>query len=79
VTGFIHLQLNHAFVRVSLASVKLHQLTNNSALEQTRKGLRLAWGKRNLHNTSFAEGSDVILMFTTFSVVHKVHNSVTSV
>jgi len=44
--GFIQLQLDHAFVRVDLTSVNVHQLTSIPALEQTRKGLCLAWDKR---------------------------------
>jgi len=44
--GFIQLQLGHVFVRATFASVKLLQFACNSALSQTRKVLRLAWGKR---------------------------------
>jgi hypothetical protein len=52
--GFIQFQLDNAFVRGSLVSVKLHQLTSNPALEYTRKGFYLAWDKSSLHSTSFA-------------------------
>jgi hypothetical protein len=46
VAGFIQLQLVHAFVRVTFASVKLLQFACDSALSQMRKVLHLAWGKR---------------------------------
>jgi len=61
VAGII--QLDHAFARVSSASIKLHQFACNSALAQTNKACVLQRENPKLHNTSFASGSEVILVF----------------
>jgi len=57
-------------------------LTTDSIIVETRMSspaTRSVYKTRSsLHSTSFALGSEVISV-TTFNVVHKVHNSVTSV
>jgi hypothetical protein len=68
VAGFIQLQLDHTFVCVSLASVKLHQLTSKSALNQTRKGLHLAWGKTQASTILIRIGRCTVIKIVIFQV-----------